>query len=372
MARSVLNPRLHPKRQRLLRTYVSFTENLVTLSLLAALAGIVLWVAAQQDHYDPADRDVSVEMLLQASEDLQLYHTPLKAWTEPGASPVAQAPDLGPFPANIVDPEWRPAGRLKQFGPDTLFEKINGEAPKFLKQGFQRLYYLVLESSATGNEIAIELFDQATMGGSRGVFSEHLGTGNTLEQQGEVTFFRTAIGLIGRKGAFFFRIAGDADSEAVRQKAGQLATAFNQLPEARRQAVRNSEPEAFRILRDEVDIAPALISFQQQNVFQYDFAENFWFGRLAQDENQQVFLHRADSAEQAQALFEMLLEEQLYEYRRIERNVAQAAYPLLQHEFLNNYFAVDRRGPYLFGVENAPEPEAAARSMQKLKKALGG
>ena len=80
-------------------------------------------------------------------------------------------------------------------------------------------------------------------------------------------------------------------------------------------------------------------------------------------------VHRADSAEQAQALFEMLLEEQLYEYQQVEN---EAAYPLLQHEFLNNYFAVDRLGAYLYGVENAPEPDAVMQAMQKLKEALGG
>jgi hypothetical protein len=51
---------------------------------------------------------------------------------------------LGNFPAAVVSNQWKAASDVRLFSPENLYEKINGEAPKFLLQGFERLYYLVL------------------------------------------------------------------------------------------------------------------------------------------------------------------------------------------------------------------------------------
>jgi hypothetical protein len=361
-------PIFNSRRHKLLRKRIPAAENLITLGLCCALAGIVGWVAAQKNHFDPADRDISAELLRQASRKLELYHPPLKTWHEPGDGKHATASstaDLGPFPPGVVDPEWRPVASVKQFGPDNLFEKINGEAPRFLKQGFQALHYLVLRSGSSNGEIAIELFDQGAMSGSLGVFSEHQTADVAIEQQGDVVFFRTSIGLIGRKGRFFFRVAGDAASEPIRQKARQLAVAFSQLPEA--QANPESEPIAFRVLRDALRIPPELIAFQTQNVFQYDFARDFWFGRPGADEPAAVFIHQAASPEQAQQLIERLLEEQGYEYERVEQSETGA---LLRHQFLKNHFTIGRTGRFVFGSENVADQERSRAIQRQLSEAL--
>jgi hypothetical protein len=363
----IFNPRKHP---RLLRTHVPQSENISTLLILLVLIAIIGWVIGQKNNYDPMLRDIPIEWLVEddTTEDLKLYTPPLKAWSEPGSTTaVSAAADLGLLPASIVDAQWQPTAGVKTFNEDNLFEKINGEAPKFLRQGFQALYYLVLKSTADAGEIAIELYDQSDMAGSRGVFAEHLSADKTIEQQDAVTFFRTSIGVIGRVGPYFFRTAGDNDSAAIQQKSQQLIEAFATLQQpAAGAAADTDQPPEFRVL-ESFGIAPELISFQSENVFQYDFAQNFWFGASAQDDIARVFVHRAQSAAAAQELYALLLEEQSYEYELSDESEAQA---LLFHEFLNNFFALKVRGEFIIGIENATNAEQAYTALQQLEEAL--
>ena len=370
----IFNPRRYP---RLLRTEIPVTENMTTLVLFAVLIGIVVWVMAQKNNYNPADRDISIELLLQDSSDLKLYTPPLKTWVEPGSTiATSAAVQLGLFPVSIVDSQWQAKTSVKQFGPDNLFEKINGEAPKFLKQGFQSLHYLVLQSTVDESEIAIELFDQSDMAGSRGVFSEHLSSGKTVEQQDSVTFFRTSIGVIGRVGQYFFRTAGDSDSESIQQKSQHLIEIFASLQPVEENVQQkkiqesneptNEQPLELRIL-EQLDVSEALISFQSENVFQYDFAENFWFGKFAQDDIARIFIHQADSTEQAQELYALLLEEQSYEYQLIDEAESHA---ILFHEFLKNFFAVGVQRNFIVGIENAADQERALTVLQQFEEIL--
>ncbi|MEZ5584883.1 MAG: DUF6599 family protein [Candidatus Competibacteraceae bacterium] len=353
----------NPRRNRLLRKHVPLTENLITVSLFL-YCSVSSSGSRRKNNFNPADRDVSPELLRQASKALTLYNPPLKPWRAPDAD-NASCTDIRflTVPARHRRYGLEPDRSFRQFGPDNLFEKINGEAPKFLKQGFRNLYYLVLRSSADNSEIAIELFDQGDMGGSLGVFSEHQTAETVLERQGEVAYFRTAIGLIGRKGQFFFRVAGDADSAAIREKAQQLALAFEQLAGTE----ASEQPLAFRILNERLGIAAETIAFQNQNVFQFDFAQGFWFGRPNPDESAALFIHQAQSPELAQQLFEQLLEEQAYDYEIIERDERQA---LLWHRFLNNHFAIGRVNEFVFGVENEADREKSQVVLRQFAEAL--
>ena len=360
MARSrVLNPR----RRRLLRTEVPALENRASLLILCALIGIVVWVALQKSHYDLADRDLDAA-LLRVPEAPPLYNPPLTRWDAANTAPASQPADLGPFPETVLDRQWQPAGRLRQFNAENLYEKINGEAERFLRQGFVALYYLVLQSSdaagETAGEIMIELFDQGDVKGSMGIFSEHAGGDTEIEQQGQVVFFRTSIGLIGRKGRFFFRVAGDRASENIRRKSRQLTEVFDTLPDKAGDA-----PAGFRILSEGLGIDPELIAYQGQNVFQYDFAKDFWFGAFSRTEPERAFVHIAESPDAARRLFQQILEEHGYEYARVESDAQQT---LLQHEYLKNYFAISHQGRFVFGLENVADKARIAPLQERFKR----
>ncbi len=347
----------NPKKRRLARKHIPFGENIVSCILLCGLAGTLLWVTAQRTNYHPENRDISAELLLQGSSREKLYALPFKPWVEPGTETQTIAQNLGIFPESVVDREWVAESRVKQFAPDTLFEKINGEAEKFLRQGFQALHYIVLASKADGGELAVELYDQGDMGGSMGIFSDHVSEDNVIEQSGPVVFFRTQAGAIGRKGKYFFRIAGDRESEDIRQKSVQLAQAFALLQE---EAEEGGSRE-FHILHSGLGVPSERISLQSENVFQFDFVKNFWFGQLEPENPASLFVHQTASHAEAAQLFGEILAEQSYDHEIVEETESTV---ILRHNFLQSYFVLSYQGPFLFGIEHLAEKTQIAPIMQ--------
>ena len=178
------------RRHRLLRTRIPLTENLASVVLICVLAGVIIWVLAQRDAYDPATRDLPVELLVREGPAIAIYNAPLSPWFEPGQSQFPPREALGPLPETILDEQWQLVGRVKRFDADNLYEKINGEAERFLKQGFVSLSYAVLRSAEDGSEMAIELYDQGSVGGSMGVFSQHVSDSRDVRQRNGVSYDR--------------------------------------------------------------------------------------------------------------------------------------------------------------------------------------
>mgnify|MGYP001819657073 CR=1 FL=1 len=284
------------------------------------------------------------------------------------ARPIAPgAFDLAPFPADIAESDWQPVGRVKRFQAENLFEKINGEAEKFIKQGFVELAYLLLRSDHDGSEIAIELFDQGDMAGSHGVFAEHA-AGRSVQESGAVSFFTTGAGVIGRVDRYFFRAAGDRDSEAIAAKAFGLVDAFGALANPPGAAVASAEvPPGFALLHQRLGIAEKDIQFQEANVFQYDFARRFWFADAGLDGEARVFVHVGEDAAAAEALIDALLAEHGYDYDPVADDGGVA---VLRHRFLKTYFVITRDGAVVYGLEGLADRDAAADWLARIRKGL--
>ena len=354
-------------RVRLRRTRIPLGENLSAAMVLATLLALIAWLTTTRSDFDPTERDLPIE-LLGASGAIQLYNRPLKPWVEPGRAPAAAGFDLKPFPVQILDETWRPAGRVKRFQPDNLYEKVNGEAEKFLKLGFVELAFLRVHSTDDNSEIAIELFDQGGLGGSLGVFSEHT-AGQAVEERNGVSFVTTAAGAVGRVGRYFFRFAGDRQSAAIGNKTARLITAFAQLVGERPdvEAEQPQLPPGFELLNRRLGIAEGDIQFQEYNVFQYDFAQRFWFGNVGLGDDARLFLHIADTEAAADELLSALLEEHGYEYDEVDND---AAYRVFRHRFLGSYFVLAQRGRYLFGLEQLSDTAAVDGLLQQMSEAL--
>jgi hypothetical protein len=353
---SVLNTRRH----RLLRTRIPLAENLVSIAIACALGGVVIWVLAQRDAFDPEARDLSPALLVRPGPAIEIYNPPLSSWVEPGQSPITAKPTLGALPLSILDEQWQPAGRARRFGADNLYEKINGEAEKFLKQGFVSLDYVVLRSAEDGSEIAIELYDQGSVGGSMGVFSAHVSDDRVLEEEAGVTYFMTSAGVIGRKDRFFFRVAGDRQSGEVTDKSARLVSAFAGLADS--SDVDTSE--GLGLLTKAMGVQERNVTFQKNNVFQFDFAREFWFGGLEKDEAARLFVHVADTEADASALLEAIIEDQKSDYQEV---AATDAWTTLRHAFLSTYFSIGQQGRYVFGVDNLSDPGGIRATMERFR-----
>jgi hypothetical protein len=351
----------NPKRRRINRKHISEYEIVSSFIILIVLAGIVLWAATRKNLYDPARQDISLEALQEVSSSIVLYQRPLKPWQSPDKINAPDDMDLGIFPASIASDQWRPKSRVKTFSPENLYVKINGEAERFLRHDFKQLSYLVLQSSNHIEELSIELYDQGSIAGSSGIFAEHRSPESRVEQDGPNTFFETGIGLIGRKDHFFYRIAGNRSSESIRNKSRQLVQSFSELP-----ASESAVALGNQLLLD-LNIEPADIRHQAVNVFQYDFATDFWFGKPQKTDQTEVFVHRAESKERALELLTRILEEHQYEYQMIRRTENLA---LLQHNFLDSYFIIATQDSFVFGADKTPDQDRSFELLEMVGRAL--
>jgi hypothetical protein len=345
------------KRQKLLRKHLPGVEALAGMLCMLALLVSGVWIAQRRDDFAPSERDVSIESLEANSVEDTLYKTPLQRWRDPALGPlgVSEALDVSPFPAGIVSTGWTPNGRVETFTPDTLYEKINGQAEQYLKFGFQRLDVLTLEHSA-GAAMDLFLYDQGAFANCLGLYQEQRGD-KPVERSGEVLFTPTALGAYGMVGKTFFHLIGTSEGEPVVSKTPQLLAQLGALAGA------EPTPTPFLTLREALTVPLDRVAYTPVNVFQYGFAERFWFAAPEDDPAAQVWLHEAADEAAAQALLERLLAEQATEYE------AEGAF--WRHRFLKTYFSAARAGSFIYGVNDYPSPEAAEAALGRLETALG-
>lgn len=353
---------LNPKKRRVLRKRIGTAELIGSILVLFALSATVSWIAAQRSNYDPKLQDLSINERMSEGKRILLYSRPLKRWQEPGNSSPTKSTDLAIFPQTVLAEDWTVKSGVRTFSSETLFEKINGEAERFLRHGFERLYYLVIQAPDKLEEISIELYDQGGIGGSSGVFSEHHTAERKLEQTGSNVYFGTEIGVVGRKGRYFYRIAGNRSSESIRRKSLQLTRSFSSLPEP-----TEKRAFGFLLLRERLKIPLAEIRHKRVNVFQFDFAKDFWFGRPEKSRKIELFVHRAQSGPAAGDLFRQIVAEQQQEYRIVEQAENSV---VLRHNFLQTFFSMAYRGNYLFGADRAADRSLSLAYLDKIGRLL--
>jgi hypothetical protein len=348
----------NPLRRKLLRKRIPLIESIIAAAVVIMLAVVAIAVLAQRDRYDPAERDFT------ASEptDLQLFHTPMKRWAEPGA-PGAEPReiDLEIFPKEILGDGWELDGRVESYDPTTLYEKINGAAELYLSYGFRKLYYLTIAKGA--HSITVELYDQALFRNALGIFAGQKRPEHEVERFGAIHYYATPVGAIGRHGEYYFKIAGNSGERPVLAKTARMVEDFAGLPVA-----ATSVPAPYDILTTKLAISPEEIEYRRDNVFQYDFVEEFWFAPVGGGSQARYFVHQANDAATADALYKRLVEEQKWEFSVDDESDRHI---LLRHEYLGTFFGLGRSGPFIFGVDAAPDREVALRSLGRLKGTVG-
>ncbi|MCH2106150.1 MAG: hypothetical protein MK291_05865 [Planctomycetes bacterium] len=350
-------------RPKLLRKEIPAGEALVGVALLLSLVGMGVWLGDQRTNYDPGERDIETSLLVEQSVEDNLYRIPLKRWRDPSLGGGDEAPmDVGPFSKDILAGGWTPASTPKTFVPDTLYEKINGQAEQYLKFGFEDLVVVELEHPEEGCAVDVFLYDQGSFEGSLGVYGNQRGDRDVAELE-EVRYSPHAMGAIGMRGEIFFHVTGDSAVPAVEEMTQRVVEAL---------AAEGGEdviPPGFRRLNEDLGVPFAQIAYQPVNVFQYRFAERFWFGKPDPSSDERLFIHEADSADAATALFEKLHEELLADYKSLPTEDGEV---LLQHNFLDTFFCLMREGEMVYGVERAQAREDAALAMARLQGSFGG
>jgi len=123
------------------------------------------------------------------------------------------------------------------------------------------------------------------------------------------------------------------------------------------------------LLSEGLGVDPQRVSFQKANVFKFDFARDFWFGKPVADSNARLFVHDAESAQNAQELYSKLLDELGFDLEVVTQNEDHS---ILLHGFLKNYFAVGVSDGWVFGIENAETETDATAAIDRFTQTIDG
>jgi len=350
-------------RKRITKGEVAFT---IVFGVIVVLMGA--WFFDRKDDFDPGERDIAVALLEEGSVVDNLYRTPMLRWVDPlqrTATGGATQPDLTPFPASVLDNAWEPSSRLQHFTKDNLYEKINGAADQFFQFGFVQMHYVSLKKTGGESEVSIELYDMGNLENALGIFGAQRDASVAVTSAGAAHYYPTAAGAIGIAGQYFFKVSGNSEAAEIQDKGKALATVFSDM------ASRGSAPlpTAFRVLAQDLNVPFDAILFEKSDVFQFDFATDFWFGKAGADPAFRYFVHEAKSTEDAAALYSKLLENQLFDNDEVSRTDDEV---LLKHKVLNAYLSIGKKGNIVYGVDGAPETAALDQALASLRAALDG
>lgn len=349
--------------RKVLRKKIGLAETVFGASFAIVIALSTWWVLAQKDNFDPADRDISYETLEKDSTGEVLYEAPLKLWVEPGkaGTAAAAAPDTGIFPAAIVGEGWSLKGRVQDFDPGNVYEKINGAAEQYIAFGFRALHWATLTDGA--REITLELYDQGGFANVLGIFAAQGGNKRDVKTRGDMFWYKTSVGVIGGYGPFYFKIAGDEANETVVAQAARLLETMDELPAQQ----ETSAPLAYHVMTQGLGLALGDVAYERENVFQYDFLSDFWFGKTKGEADARYFMNEQADAAKAAQLYQRFRDEQAHDHAVLDQEEDRV---VMRHNFLKTIFALQREGAILMGVDGAATREAAEGSLKRLREAV--
>ena len=142
--------------------------------------------------------------------------------------PVRDGGDASLFP-RLADRSWTVTEPARTFGPDNLYEEIDGEAELFLPYGFQELTVgFLLPAGSVKAEVRLEIFRHATERDAFGIFSQHRFPGQETIRVGTSEAVVSATSLDFFQGTRFVRIRA-ASRETTRTDMEKLGMDLSTL-----------------------------------------------------------------------------------------------------------------------------------------------
>ena len=362
MARKKSKDKVFTDRSRkIFRRYFGASELAFGVFFILFTVAMGAWFVMQRDNYDPGERDISMELMIAQQVEDHLWEPPLELWFEPGSGRAgggAPAIDLGIFPPQTLGGDWSAASRVKVYDDSNLYEKIDGQETQYKAFGFQFLHFISIEDAGKGLDVNIELYDMGTFQNALGIFAAQRSAGIQVRSEGKAFLYLTEAGALAIVDKYYFKFSGNEDSETIRNHALLVIKSFSEGVSG-----SGDTPRAFMVLAQELGVDFQDIEYVLEDVFQYDFAKDFWFGSVRRDSAEKYFLHEAATEEEASELFDQIMEEHLYEYTLVSRDDGQA---VMRHDFLETFFTLNRNGRFVFGIDGAPDEAEATRSLDAL------
>jgi len=356
-----VEPVFNTFRRKPLRPFYSLREFQIGLVVVAILAGSVTWVVYRGTQPDPDLFAVDDQLLTSKGRDIPVYKRPVLPWVEPGSEAAAATSrriPLGPFPEGIISEGWRLERPPEMFDESNLYEKINGREGFYKSYGFQKLHFVSLVSTADAAlSIDIELFDQGNIANALGAFSAEISNPDTPITAGVAGFsYTTRNSAFVAQGRYYARMLGSDDAEAIRAKAAILRDVFlAALPQ-------ETLPWAYEVFGSGLKLSPALVQFQKENAFSFEFADQFYSVTLPGTETE-VFVSRRENDAAALALAGKLAEG----FAAFGKKLGAAAGTVLVHnEYTSAVDGVRTQGRYVVGVRFATSAANATEQMERV------
>ena len=243
----------------------------------------------------------------------------------------------------------------ERFGPDTLYEKINGRADLYLSSGFASLKTQRFSVDKTGGAwVEVFVYDMATPENAFSVFS--MQRREDAEAAGIVpNAYRTENALFLTHGPFYLEVIGTDASEGLQQAINLLAHAFVQAHGAT--TVADAPGNG---LFPEIGLQAESLQLATANAFGYEQLDRVYTAEyLVEGARLTAFVSDRQTAEAASAL--------AIEYRQtlVSYGASTIDAPLpvegaVVIQFFDAYEIVFSRGRYLAGVHEAGSLEAAS------------
>lgn len=350
--------------RKIFRKIIPTQEMVFGIVFLVIVVLMGVWFFAQEENYDPGERDISMETMMASSVEDHLWEPPLEIWREPGTelAGLAVGPDVGIYPAAIISDGWQTLKAVKTFDFDTLYEKIDGQETQYKGFGFQFMHYLDISKSGTDLECSVELYDMGEFQNALGVFSEQRSVDSAVESVGDAWLTRNSNGAMGIYNQYFFKFSGNKDDETFANHAAAVIAEF-----AKENDGKGVTPGPFRTLAKNLDVPFQDIGYRKEDVFQYDFAKDFWFGGIGEGSDAKYFIHKAESEAAATELYNLIVEEHQWDYEVLDQNDTDALYT---HAFSKTFSTVNHSGSYVFGLDSLPDRESVDAKLEGLRKAL--
>ncbi|MEO1228473.1 MAG: DUF6599 family protein [Myxococcota bacterium] len=265
-------------RRHFRRTY-RVGEVWVGLAIVAGLAAIAAWVAYKGAHPDPELFGRDPRLIPKGSPAVGVLEDRTGPSLGSGPGGQASAPDLGRFAdvggAQLAPKRFRVAS-TSRFGPENLFEKINGREGFYKSRGFRALHFASMRSLEGEAIIDIEWFDLGTAAQALGAFSAERADGATVESVsgGSHYLYRNMAAVV--RGPNYIRLVG-IDETPVTQTALRALTATFEA-----ELAGTELPWSYAFF-GQLDIPSAEVSIEPSEAFSFSFARNVHLGINADD-----------------------------------------------------------------------------------------
>jgi hypothetical protein len=234
--------------------------------------------------------------------------------------PLKEGGDASLF-SRLADRSWTVMEPPRTFGPDNLYEEIDGEAELFLPYGFRELTVGFLRPAGNEKaEVRLEIFRQATSRDAFGVFSQHRFPDQEVADVGAAEAIVSDTSLDFFQGPRFVRLraasrnAGRRDLERLGRQVSALLPGTGDPP---------PETEALRI--------PGLVArslvFHRRAILGYDALAPGYEAKYAVPGTSATLVLITPEDAGSAAQFRERISRSLPGYARMEKDLARADLP---------------------------------------------